>query len=117
MATWLFILINGVSKIALHFKSVKNLIYTVNRAPRCNVTSDVGRPGTQLPRLLGLKAALFTLSNTRCYQADATWQPRMAVAWAEREREADDNLGSLFTNNKPGFLTNNNQLEILHFPT
>ena len=66
------------------------------RAPRCNVTGDVGRPGSQLPRLLGLIAAMFTLSNTRCYQADATWQPRIAVAWAEREREADDNLGSLY---------------------
>ena len=65
------------------------------RDVRRNVTSDVVRQGTRLPRLLDLIAAMFILSNTRCYQAEATWQPRMLTDWVARERAADDNLGAL----------------------
>ena len=79
------------------YNDCRIFIYTDhNRAPRCNVTSDVGHRGTRLPRLLGLRAAMFTLSNTGCYQAEKTWQPRNTADWTARERVADDNLGSLY---------------------
>ena len=78
------------------YNDCRIFIYTDdNRAPRCNVTSDVGHRGTPLPRVLGLRAAMFTPSNTGCYQAERTWQPRMLTDWVARERAADDNLGAL----------------------
>ena len=84
-----------LSIVKLECRKRNKFNYIPYRDVWCKVTSDVVRQGTRLPRLLDLIAAMFILSNTRCYQAEATWQPRMLTDWVARERAADDNLGAL----------------------